>query len=99
MCININEAKEILMLGHSQTWITYNYICVGVAYAMLAMSLFLMPINLATKGYVGMGIIFLSGSLVTLVKTLHDLRVQSDVSTKIEMAKQDKLLQEYAHAS
>ena len=65
------------MLGHSQTWITYNYICVGVAYAMLSMSLFLMPINLATKGYVGMGIIFLSGSLVTLVKTLHDLRVQS----------------------
>ena len=87
------------MLGHSQTWITYNYICVGVAYAMLSMSLFLMPINLATKGYVGMGIIFLSGSLVTLVKTLHDLRVQSDVSTKIEMAKQDKLLQEYAQAS
>jgi len=47
------------MLGHSQTWITYNYIC----------------------------------------KTLHDLRVQSDVSTKIEWAKQDKLLQEYAQAS
>ena len=47
------------MLGHSQTWITYNYICVGVAYAMLSMSLFLMPINLATKGYVGMGIISL----------------------------------------
>jgi len=29
------------MLGHSQTWITYNYICVGVAYFMLAMSLYL----------------------------------------------------------
>ena len=33
------------MLGHSQTWITFNYVCVGVAYLMLAMSLFLMPIN------------------------------------------------------
>ena len=87
------------MLGHSQTWITFNYVCVGVAYLMLAMSLFLMPINLATKGYVGMGIIFLSGSLVTLVKTLHDLRVQGNVSNKLERAKQDKLLQEYVQAS
>ena len=87
------------MLGHSQTWITFNYVCVGVAYVMLAMSLFLMPINLATKGYVGMGIIFLSGSLVTLVKTLYDLRVQGDVSNKLERAKQDKLLQEYVQAS
>jgi len=87
------------MLGHSQTWIRYNYICVAVAYAMLGMSLFLMPINLATKGYVGMGIIFLSGSLVTLVKTLHDLRVQNEVSNKLERAKQDKLLQEYVQAS
>jgi len=83
------------MLGHSKTWINFNYACVFIAYALLAMSLVLMPINIATKGYVGMGIVFLSGSLVTLVKTLHDLRVQSDVSNKLERAKQDKLLQEY----
>lgn len=83
------------MLEHSRTWINYNYACVGIAYVMLAMSLWLMPINLATKGYVGMGIIFLSGSLVTLVKTLHDMRVQGEVANKLERAKQDKLLQEY----
>jgi len=83
------------MHEHSKTWISYNYICVFVAYVMLSFSLFLMPINLATKGYLGMGIIFLSGSLVTLVKTLHDLRVQDDVSNKLERAKQDKLIQDY----
>ena len=83
------------MPTHSTLWINYNYICVGVAYAMLSLSLYLMPVNLATKGYLGMGIIFLSGSLVTLVKTLHDLRTQGDTHTKLERAKQDKLLQEY----
>ncbi|MEL6112720.1 MAG: YiaA/YiaB family inner membrane protein [Pseudomonadota bacterium] len=83
------------MLDHSKTWINFNYLCVFLAYGMLGTSLFLMPVNLATKGYLGMGIIFLSGSLVTLVKTLHDLRIQTDVTTKIERAKQDKLLQEF----
>lgn len=83
------------MFNHSQLWINYNYICVMVAYFMLGLSLFLMPVNLATKGYLGMGIIFLSGSLVTLVKTLHDLRVQKEAYSKIERAKQDKILQDY----
>ncbi len=84
------------MLDHSKTWINFNYVCVIVAYIMLAMSLWLMPVNLATKGYLGMGIVFLSGSLVTLVKTLHDLRLQSETTHKIERARQDKLLQEFA---
>lgn len=87
------------MLEHSKTWITFNYTCVFVAFAMLGTSLFLMPVNIATKGYIAMGIVFLSGSLVTLVKTLHDLRVQNEVVSKIERAKQDKLLQDYAEAS
>jgi len=83
------------MLEHSETWVNYNFFCVFLAYAMIGASLFLMPVNLATKGYLAMGVIFLSGSLITLVKTLHDIRVQTDVASKLERAKQDKLLQEY----
>lgn len=83
------------MQSHSQLWINYNYLCVFVAFALLGASLFFMPVNFATKGYLAMGIVFLSGSLVTLVKTLHDIRVSSEVSHKLERAKQDKLLQEY----
>ncbi|MEL7487110.1 MAG: YiaA/YiaB family inner membrane protein [Pseudomonadota bacterium] len=87
------------MFEHSKTWITFNYACVFTAYVMLVMSLFLMPVNLATKGYLGMGIVFLSGSLVTLVKTLHDLRIANEVSSKLERAKQDRLLQDYVQNS
>lgn len=83
------------MLSHSNLWVNFNYLCVFIAYVMLAASLVLMPVNLATKGYIAMGVIFLSGSLVTLVKTLHDLRVEREGITKLERAKQDKLLQDY----
>jgi hypothetical protein len=84
------------MLQASKTWINFNYLCVITAYAMLAASLILMPINLATKGYLAMGIVFLSGSLVTLVKTLHELRLQDMTFEKIARAKQDQLLADYA---
>ena len=84
------------MLEHSKTWINFNYACVIAAYGLMAGSLVLMPVNIATKGFWAMGIVFLSGSLVTLVKTLTDVRLQNMTSEKIARAQQDKLLSEYA---
>lgn len=84
------------MLTPSQTWINYNYICVAAAYVMIGASLWLMPVNVATKGYLAMAVIFLSGSLVNLVKTLYDMRLGGETSQKLERAKQDRLLEEYA---
>lgn len=87
------------MLNHSNTWINFNYLCVAAAFIMLGAALFFIPTDLATKGYLGMGIVFLSGSLVTLVKTLHDIRIEGETSSKMERVKQDKLLQEFVHTS
>ena len=83
------------MLGQSKLWISFNYVCVGVAYAMLGLSLILMPVDLSTKGYVGMGILFLTGSLITLVKTLQEQRINDQFSSKLERAKHEKLLEDY----
>jgi len=83
------------MLEHSKTWINFNYTCVATAYVMLALAIAYMPVDLATKGYIAMGLFFLSGSLVTLVKTLHDVRVGTEFTTKLEKARQEKILNEY----
>ncbi len=87
------------MLQHSKTWIHFNYTCVFTAFAMLGASLFLMPVNIATKGYLAMGIVFLAGSLITLVKTLTDIRIEEMTFEKIARAKQDQLLADYAEKS
>jgi len=84
------------MLTPSKTWINYNYTCVATAYFMIGTSLWLMPVTLATKGYLAMAVIFLSGSLVNLVKTLYDMRLEGATAKKLERAKQDRLLEEYA---
>ena len=83
------------MLTHSNLWINFNYACVAVAFFMLGMSLWLMDVNLATKGYLAMGIVFLSGSLVTLVKTLHEVRLQNLTTEQVARAKQEQLLAQY----
>jgi len=83
------------MLGQSKLWISFNYACVAVAYAMLGLSLILMPVDLSTKGYVGMGILFLTGSLITLVKTLQEQRINDQFSSKLERAKHEKILEDY----
>ncbi len=83
------------MLEHSKTWINFNYTCVATAYTMLAFALAYMPVEMATKGYIAMAVLFLSGSLVTLVKTLHDVRVGTEFTTKLEKARQEKILNEY----
>jgi hypothetical protein len=86
---------ETDMQPKESLWMAFNYLCVGVAYFMLCLSIWFMPVNLATKGYVGMGILFLTGSLVTLVKTVYDQRQASEFTSKLEKAKQEKLLSEY----
>jgi len=83
------------MLEHSKTWINFNYTCVATAYTMMAIAIAYMPVDMATKGYIAMGLLFLSGSLVTLVKTLHDVRVGTEFTNKLEKAKQEKILNEY----
>ncbi|WP_323761354.1 YiaA/YiaB family inner membrane protein [Maricaulis sp.] len=83
------------MLGQSKLWISFNYACVAIAYAMLGLSLLLVPVDLSTKGYVGMGILFLTGSLITLVKTLQEQRINDQFSSKLERAKHEKILEDY----
>jgi hypothetical protein len=83
------------MLEQSKLWIRFNYACVAAAYALLGLSLILMPVDLSTKGFVGMGVVFLSGSLVTLVKTLQETRINQQFSSKVERAKHEKLVSDY----
>ena len=83
------------MSEHSKMYVTFCYFCVIVALAMLGGSLWFMPVNFATKGYLGMGILFLCGSLVTLIKTLRDIQESEKSLAKLEKAKNEQLLTEF----
>lgn len=84
---NTNSATSIYIL--------FNTVGVLIAYGMLALSLWLAPVDLSTKGYWGMGVLLLTLSLVNVVKYRFDERANDDRIHKIEAAKTEKLLEDY----
>ena len=86
------------MPQHTYLFLMFNFACVAIAYFMLGLSLWYMPIDFSTRGYVGMGILFLSGSLVTLIKTMRDINESEKVAEKLERAKNEKLLADYVES-
>ena len=74
---------------------TFNAIGVAVAYGMLALSIWLAPVDLSTKGYWGLGILLLTLALVNFVKYRFDARIAEDRLARLEEAKNEKLMAEY----
>lgn len=80
---------------HNTLILNLNFVGVIAAYALLAMSLWLSTdVPLATKGYWGMGILLLTLSLINVVKYRFDMRFSDDRLTRIEDARNEKLLEE-----
>ncbi|MCI5078425.1 hypothetical protein [Oricola sp.] len=82
-------------MRNNSIYITFNAAAVAAAYVMLGLSLWLAPINIATKGYWAMGVLLLTASLVNLVKFRMDQHIADDTVSRIEQAKNEKILSEY----
>ena len=80
---------------NNQIYNMFNAAGVAAALFLLSLSLWLAPVDLSTKGYWGMGIVLLMGSLVNLVKYRTDDRNARDVVRQLEQAKNEKILKDY----
>lgn len=70
---------------------------VAVAYGMLAISLWLSTdVPLSTKGFWAMSVMMLTLALVNFVKYRFDDKMSEDRINRIEEARNEKLLSEYA---
>ena len=79
----------------NQIYILFNGAAVVAALFLLSLSLWLAPVDISTKGYWGMGIVLLIGSLVNLVKYRTDDRNAQSVVRQLEQAKNEKLIKDY----
>lgn len=69
---------------------------VAVAYGMLAISLWLSTeVPLSTKGFWAMSVLMLTLALVNFVKYRFDDRLSEDRVTRLEEARNERLLAEY----
>ena len=84
------------ILHHSQSWIVFTYVSFVGALAMVVGGIILMPLDLAMKGYLTMGIIMLVQSCITLTKTIRDNDETGKLVNRIEDAKTERLLMDVA---
>jgi hypothetical protein len=83
-------------LHHSPAWVVFTYVSFAAALAMVVLGIILMPIDLAMKGYLAMGVIMLIQSCVTMTKTIRDNDEAGKLVNRIEDAKTERLLMDVA---
>lgn len=74
----------------------FNGAGIVIAYFLLGLSLYLSTeVPLSTKGFWGIGILLLTLSLVNFVKYRFDAQINEDRISRIEAARNEKLLEDY----
>ena len=80
------------VLHHSHSWIIFTHVSFAAALAMVVGGIVLMPLDLAMKGYLAMGVVMLIQSCMTLTKTIRDNDEAGKLVNRIEDAKTERLL-------
>lgn len=85
------------MNSSSQNALIVNFNLAGIiiSLGMLSLSVWLTPIDLATKGFWAIGVLMLSLALVNFVKYRIEDRIREDRIQRLEDARNEKLLEDY----
>jgi hypothetical protein len=81
---------------HGQSWIVFTYVSFVAALAMVVGGIVLMPLDLAMKGYLAMGVAMLIQACITLTKTTRDNDEAGKLVNRLEDAKTERLLMDVA---
>ena len=84
------------VLHHSQSWIAFTYVSFVAALAMVVSGIVLMPLDLAMKGYLAMGVVMLIQSCITLTNTVRDNDEAGKLVSRLDDAKTERLLMDVA---
>ena len=79
---------------HSQAWVTFSYASFGIACAMVAAGIAILPIEIWSKGYLLMGMAMLVQTAINVTKTIRDNHESQTLARRLEDARTEKLLKE-----
>ena len=77
---------------HSSAWVSFTYFSFGAAALMVATGVFFLPLDWWAKGYLGMGVVMLVQSCVTMTKTLRDVHEAGKLVNRIDEARTERIL-------
>ncbi len=79
----------------SPGWLFFVHVCFALSLVLTATGIYVLPVNLWIKGYLGMGLCFSIGSTITLCKAVRDQHEHRKLINRLSDAKTEKLLHEY----
>ncbi|MEY2863924.1 MAG: hypothetical protein RLY58_1631 [Pseudomonadota bacterium] len=91
MAINMDDHIQ----RDSNSWLFFVKVSFALSMAAMLAGIFFMPVDWWIKGYLVMGTLFLTGSTITMTKTIRDQSEADKLIKKISNAKTERLLKEY----
>lgn len=79
---------------NSKAYVFFTYISFAVALGATLIGAWMTEMTLEMKGFITMGVLFLTGSSITLAKTIRDQHEAERFHNRLEDAKTEKLLRE-----
>jgi len=77
---------------HSPAWVAFTQINFAVTGLAMAVAVWAMPVDTWIRAFMGIGLLALIGSTITMSKTIRDMHESSKVTSKVETAKVERLL-------
>ena len=78
--------------AHSASWVTFTYASFAASLGMVALGILFLPVDLATRGYMAIGMLMLVQSSITVTKTMRDQHEGTRLHKRIEEARVEELL-------
>jgi hypothetical protein len=80
---------------HSTGWVVQAWASFILSISAMAIGIMFLPVNSWVKGYMGMGLAFTVGSTVSIAKTTRDIHEAKKLTTRLDEARVEKLLNEH----
>ncbi len=77
---------------HTSSWVSFTYASFIAAFVMVAGGIIFLPLDWWAKGYLGMGMMMLVQSCMTMTKTMRDMHEASKLINRVEDARTERLL-------
>lgn len=77
---------------HSPAWVVFTQINFAVTATALGLAVWAMPVDQWIRAFMALGVLALIGATITMSKTIRDVHESNKVTTKVESAKVEKLL-------
>ena len=76
----------------SGAWAAFTFLSFAVSLAMVSLGILFLPVDLATRGYMAIGMLLLVQSSIVVTKTMRDQHEGGRLHKRLEEARVEELL-------